>query len=170
MSTSHALIDLVEEITASLYANILSIGVFIDLKKAVSHKLLLQKLEHYGIRGIAQKWLNSYLADRKQIVQIDVRKSTLFIVTCGVPQGSILGPTLFILYVNDMCNCSANLKFILFANDTDVLCSSYDLQSLCEQISNELDKLHIWLSVKKLSLNVLKANFTLFGRRRKMAM
>ena len=87
MSTSHALLDLVEEITSSIDAKKISIGVFIDLKKA---------LEYYGIRGIAQEWLKSYVKDRKQFVQIDECASTLLNVTCGVPQGSILGPKLFI--------------------------------------------------------------------------
>ena len=121
MSTSHALMDLVDEITSSIDAKQISIGVYIDLKKVfdtVNHTLLIDKLEYYGIRGIAQEWLKSYLKDRKQFVQIDECASTLLNVTCGVPQGSILGPKLFILYINDICNASTSLKFILFADDT----------------------------------------------------
>ena len=151
MSTSHALMDLVEEITSSIDAKKISIGVFIDLKKAfdtVNHTLLIDKLEYYGIRGIAQEWLKSYLKDRKQFVQIDECASTLLNVTCGVPQGSILGPKLFILYINDICNASTSLKFILFADDTNVFYSGVDIQTICECISRELDKLHVWLSVK----------------------
>ena len=93
MSTSHALMDLVERCEKKCL-----IGVFIDLKKAfdtVNHTLLIDKLEYYGIRGIAQEWLKSYLKDRKQFVQIDECASKLLNVTCGVPQGSILGPKLF---------------------------------------------------------------------------
>ena len=144
-------------------------GVFIDLKKAfdtVNHTLLIDKLEYYGIRGIAQEWLKSYLKDRKQFVQIDECASTLLNVTCGVPQGSILGPKLFILYINDICNASTSLKFILFADDTNVFYSGVDIQTICECISRELDKLHVWLSVNKLSLNVDKTNFILFGNRK----
>ena len=84
-------------------------------------------------------------------------------VTCGVPQGSILGPKLFILYINDICNASTSLKFILFADDTNVFYSGVDIHIICECISRELDKLHVWLSVNKLSLNVDKTNFILFG-------
>ena len=147
----------------------ISIGVFIDLKKAfdtVNHDLLIDKLEYYGIRGIAQEWLKSYLKDRKQFVQIDECASTLLSVTCGVPQGSILGPKLFILYINDICNASFILKFILFADDTNVFYSGVDIQTLCECISPELNKLHVWLSVNKLSLNVDKTNYILFGNRK----
>ena len=158
-----------EEITSSIDAKKISIGVFIDLKKAfdtVNHDLLIDKLEYYGIRGIAQEWLKSYLKDRKQFVQIDECASTLLSVTCGVPQGSILGPKLFIVYINDICNASSILKFILFADDTNVFYSGVDIQTLCECISRELNKLHIWLSVNKLSLNVDKTNYILFGNRK----
>ena len=159
-STGNYVIDRCEKI---------STGVFIDLKKAfdtVNHTLLIDKLENYGIRGITQEWLKSYLKDRKQFVQIDECASTLLNVTCGVPQGSILGPKLFILYINDICNASTSLKFILFADDTNVFYSGVDIQTMCECISRELDKLHVWLSVNKLSLNVDKTNFILFGNRK----
>ena len=87
-------------------------------------------------------------------------------MTCGVPQCSISGQKLFILYINDICNASTSLKFILFADDTNVLYSGVDIQTICECISRELDKLHVWLSVNKLSLNVDKTNFILFGNRK----
>ena len=141
MSTSHALMDLVEEITSSIDAKKISIGVFIDLKKAfdtVNHTLLIDKLEYYGIRGIAQEWLKSYLKDRKQFVQIDECASTLLNVTCGVPQGSILGPKLFILYINDICNASTSLKFILFADDTNVFYSGVDIDNVCISMNNSI--------------------------------
>ena len=99
MCTKHALINFVEKISSSLDAKKFSIGVFIDLNKTfdtVNHALLIDKLEFSGVRGPAKMWLKSYLHDRKQFVQIDDCKSTLLNVNCGVPQGSILGPKLFI--------------------------------------------------------------------------
>ena len=109
MSTSHALMELTEEITTALDDKKVTVGVFIDLKKAfdtINHNLLLKKLAHYGVRGVANsnKWLASYLSNRKQYVSIDECNSDLLNVLCGVPQGSILGlgPKLFMLYVNDI--------------------------------------------------------------------
>ena len=172
MCTTHALINLVEEISSSLDAKKFSIGVFIDLKKAfdtVNHALLIDKLEFYGVRGPAKVWLKSYLHNRKQFVQIDDCKSTLLNVTCGVPQGSILGPKLFILYINDICNVSKIVMFILFADDTNVFYSDHDINNVCTTMSNELDKLYAWFTVNKLSLNISKTNYILFGRRRCIA-
>ena len=142
----YALLDLVQKITSSIDAKKIYFGVFIDLQKAfdtVKHNMLIDKLEYYGIRGIAQEWLKNYLKDRKQLVQIDDCASTLLSVTCGVPQGSMLGPKLFILYINDICNASTSLKFILFADDTNLFCSEVDIQTICECISRERDKLHV---------------------------
>ena len=99
------------------------ISVFIDLKKAfytIDHTILLQKLNHYRIRGIVNQWVCSYLTHRKQYVQIKGTKSSLERIPCGVPQGSILGPTLFNLYLNDICNVSSILEFTLFADDTNI--------------------------------------------------
>ena len=136
--------------------------MFIDLNKAfdtIDHHLLIQKLEHYGIRGVAKNWIKSYLHCREQFVQVDDHRSNLLQIVCGVPQGSVLGPKLFILYINEICNVSKILHFILFADDTNIFKSGDDLASLCKQVSTEMDKLHIWFDVNKLSLNVQKNKF-----------
>ena len=143
--------------------------MFIDLKKAfdtIDHSLLLKKLDHYGVRGISNDWLKSYLSDRKQYVSFNSLKSDLMSISCGVPQGSILGPKLFILYINDICNVSKLLQFVLFADDTNIFCSDVNILDLCKNVSLELDKLNIWFAVNKLSLNVSKTNFILFGNRK----
>jgi len=91
---------------------------------------LLKKLDHYGIRGIALDWFKSYLSNRKQCVILNGVTSSLKPITHGVPQGSILGPLLFILYINDIVNCSDRLLFILFADDTNLICSCEDIWEL----------------------------------------
>ena len=122
MSTSMAIMQLVENITNAMDNGKFTIGVSIDLKKAfdtVDHSILVTKLDHYGIRGVAKKWLSSYLENRKQYVCFNGTDSGGFLpITCGVPQGSILGPSLFLLYANDLCNVSTRLTSILFADDT----------------------------------------------------
>ena len=101
-------------------------GIFIDLKKAfdtIDHNILLNKLYQYGIRGIYNDLIKSYLENRKQFVQYDDAISDCKEMLCDVPQGSILGPKLFILYINDICNnISEIMKFVLFADDTNILC------------------------------------------------
>ena len=96
-------------------------GIFIDLKKAldtVDHTILLEKIEVYGLLGVSKAFLTSYLSDRTHFVSINQVKSDILPITCGVPQGSVLGPILFNLYINYIVNVSTKLKFILFADDT----------------------------------------------------
>ena len=169
LSTSLAIIDLTEEISSQIDKRSITIGVFIDLKKAfdtIDHKILLNKLEIYGVRGVALNWLKSYLSDRKQFVKFNDSDSDELTIQCGIPQGSILGPTLFILYINDLHNVSKILNFILFADDTNIFLSGSNLTDLCNVMSNELKKLDVWFRVNKLSLNVSKTNFMVFGNKK----
>ena len=163
-----ALIELIEELTSSVDNKQFAVGVFIDLKKAfdtIDHELLIQKMDRYGIRGVGLNWIKSYIEKRKQFVQIGEYKSTSLDITCGVPQGSILGPKLFILYINDICKVSNILKFIIFADDTNIFCSGENLQQLLRVVSDELGKLKLWFDANKLSLNIKKTKFMIFGNK-----
>ena len=122
----------------------------IDLKKAfdtINHELLLKKLEYYGIRGVVNNWISNYLSNRQQYVQINECSSDLLSIKCGVPQGSILGPKLFILYINDICSVSDVCKFVLFADDTNILCTGYDIDYLSSCVCEVLENLKIWFIV-----------------------
>ena len=165
MSTSHALTELVDEITASLDHKLCTMGVFIDLKKAfdtVNHQLLCKKLEFHGVRGVVLKWITSYLTKRSQFVSIDGSHSDMLDISCGVPQGSVLGPKLFIVYVNDLCNISDHAKCVLFADDTNLLCSDTNIDQLFATVASVLDNMCTWFAVNKLSLNVSKTSYMLF--------
>ena len=127
-STQQAFITLVEKITSSLDDGDLVIGVFLDFKKAfdtVGHRILLRKLYAYGIRGNILKWFESYLTDRSQYVAYYGEESKVVPIICGVPQGSILGPLLFIIYMNDICNVS-HLCTILYCSSRGVVANAQD--------------------------------------------
>lgn len=168
-STSLALIDFTDNIVSAMDRNEYTLGVFIDLKKAfdtVNHDILLKKLYHVGVRGIAYDWLASYLSSRKQFVYYNGSKSDVRSIRTGVPQGSILAPLLFLIYINDLTKVSSLIKVILFADDTNLYMSGHNLQHLVEVFNSELCKLESWFKVNKLSLNVSKTNFMLFGKKR----
>ena len=125
-STQDAITDLVENITRAIDNNEFTIGIFIDLSKAfdtIDHQLLLRKLKYYGVRGIVNKWIKCYLSNRFQFVTNNNVNSSKEKIVCGVPQGSILGPILFLIYINDLYKVSTVMRFIIFADDTNMLLS-----------------------------------------------
>ena len=137
------------------------LGVFLDFSKAfdtVDHQILLNKMYNYGIRGIAFKWMESDLSNRRQFVLFKDVRSEYATVTCGVPQGSIMGPLLFLLYVNDIANVSTSLLPILFADDTNVFLTGNNIDQMIEIMNGELNNVFLWLNSNKLSLNVTKRN------------
>ena len=144
-------------IQTNMGKQLFSFGVFIDLKKAfdtVDHNILLHKLDHYGFRGVINKWFSSYLLGRTQTTQIGPHVSSRVGITCGVPQGSVLGPLLFLLYINDIYVSSDKLNFYLFADDTNILYANKSLKSLEQIVNQEFCKLYIWLTANKLTLNI----------------
>ena len=119
-------------------------------------------MEHYGTRGTAPKWFTSYLTNRKQYTYLNGHKLSTEVISCGVPQGSVLGPLLFLLYINNLPNISNVLTFFLFADDTNIYYESDSLTKLEAIINRELKKLHTWLIVNRLALNIEKTNFVIF--------
>ena len=172
-STETASIEFIDRIFQHLDKGKLPLSIFIDLSKAfdtIDHNILIHKLEYYGVRGIALNWFKSYLTNRTQYVQYGNSSSGLISITTGVPQGSILGPLLFIIYMNDICLSSSKFNAVLYADDTSLespLCSFDFSQSsshltVSQVINDELVKVYRWLCVNKLSINTKKTKFMVF--------
>ena len=160
-STDYAILKLIDEITDSLSKR----NIFMDLSKAfdtIDHNILIQKLKAYGVRGKALSWFEDYLRNRRQFVSFKSKTSSVSTVKCGVPQGSILGPLLFLIYINDIVNATPLLTHILFADDTNIFYSHKDINTLIITVNLELAKLSCWFKCNKLSLNIRKTNYIYF--------
>ena len=169
-SMNHAIISLVEKVINAMDSGKISIGVFLDLRTAidtVDHCILLDKLYKYGIRGTHWNWFKSHLENWKQYVCYSDTLSATMPITHGVPQGSILGPLLFILYINNLANVPENLFSILFADDTTVLIEGTNINTMIATLNCDLAKLTEWLNANKLSINVSKSHYMVFHRSRR---
>ena len=139
--------------------------IFLDFAKAFdtfNHEILLKKLQHYDIRGTPLNWFKSYLYDR-QFTEINDTLSDIDYIKCGVPQGSILGPLLFLIYINDIVNTSTVLQIFLFADDTTIFFSSKPSAMVEKVLNDELKKVNKWLVSNKLSLNINKSCYLNFS-------
>src|SRR6218665_2098176 len=160
-----ALIDIQTSISDAMNSNKYSLGVLFDISKAfdtVNHALLINKLEYYGTRGVAKQWFVYYLRNRSQFVSLKGITSPSLEITSGIPQGSILGPILFLIYLSDLSRVSNKLKLIMFADDTNAFLSHNSLDVLFDIMNSDLCKLVEWFHINKLSLNSDKTNYILF--------
>ena len=163
--STNAILSIIDLIQHAIDCQEFSCGIFLDFSKAfdtVNHNILIEKLDYYGIRGVTKDWFTSYLTNRYQYVSLGQTESELLSVSCGVPQGSVLGPLLFLIYINDFSNRSEILDFHLFADDANLFYKHKNLKVLESKVNNELVNIHTWLSANKLSLNIAKSNFIIF--------
>ena len=147
----------------------ISLLLLIDFSKAfdmVEHSILLDKLRHYGIRGIAHKWFKSYLESREQFVSVNGKDSTKTAIKFGVPQGSILGPLLFVIYINDIPEIYKIAKFILYADDANIILNGESMSEISEKFRILSQVLVKWVDCNGLALNLKKTNYMIFSKHR----
>ena len=169
-STNTCLIHLTDYIKLQSDKGNLTGMVLLDLQKAfdtVDHCILINKLQALGFDTCSREWFRSYLTNRKQLVDIAGTLSPFQNVTCGVPQGSILGPLLFLVYVNDMCS-AVNCKLLLYADDSALIVPGKDVKEIELQLTKELKSISNWLTDNKLSLHLGKTESILFGTKKKL--
>ena len=168
-STELAALEVTDQILFQMDNNKTPINIYMDLSKAfdcLQHNILLSKLSHYGFRNTSLQLMASYLSDRKQMVQYDETPSDFVCIDTGVPQGSILGPLLFLIYINDIVNATNSFRPTIYADDTTLgACLSHfgrNNQEIRNNINNELNAISDWLKVNKLSLNAQKTKAMIF--------
>ncbi len=166
-SCEHALLNAQNTIIHSLNKKEIALLLLIDYSKAfdvLEHSILLHKLQHYGIRGIALKWFESYLSGRNQFVTINNTDSSAKDITYGVPQGSILGPLLFVIYINDLPGISNVAKFILYADDANIIVTGSNMHEVVEKINTLIHNLVNWVNSNGLVLNLKKTKYMIFAK------
>ena len=171
-SCEHALLEAQHCILKSMERKQVTALLLLDFSRAfdmVDFDILLEKLEHYGVRGIGQNWFSSYLKGRSQYVHVNNKNSGVSEMKYGVPQGSILGPILFIIYSNDMALIDGTAKFICFADDSNVIISADSFQELDRAVNKILAAIQQWVTQNGLKLNIGKTKYMLFSNKRKSA-
>ena len=174
-STQHAALELVDYATHEIDQNSAALSVYLDLSKAfdtIDQNILLHKLRYYGVSNTELIWFKNYLENRSQFVEIDGFTSDVLGIHTGVPQGSILGPLLFIIYINDLPHCTQFFKFIIYADDTSLFSSlniadrSVSIHDTFTLLNMELDKVSKWMALNK-SLNISKTKYIISQSKRK---
>ena len=168
LSTQAGVLNFVSKVYTELDRKTFVASVFLDISKAfdtLNHEILLNKLNNIGVRGPVLDLLKSYLSNRKQLVYCNNSFSEYKIIKQGVPQGSILGPILFLIYINDIVNSSCNAHFTLYADDTCFTVSDPDINVLHAKLSRELNNVYKWIKVNRLMLNIKKTHVMLFQNR-----
>ena len=171
-STTTALIDVSDYLHTNIDYGYIIGALFLDFKRAfdlVNHSILLDKMYEYGVHNTELAWFKNYLSDRSQCVCYNGKLSTFRDVGMGIPQGSILGPLLFVIFINDICdlNFEQNTKICLYADDTALFCKGRDISSVQTSLQLEFEKLMLWVQMNDLKLNTSKSKVMLFGTRKK---
>ena len=167
-STINSIVDLTNDIFSDINNGMVTLSVFIDLKKAfdtVNHNILLEKLYYMGIKGDTIIWIKSYLYNRFQKTICNSNLSNIRNIKCGVPQGSILGPLFFLVYINDIQNVMNNCKYQLYADDTVIYCNGKTYEEAKLKLQNVMNKFVDWCGKNALTININKSKIMSFGSR-----